>query len=45
MHIFLSLLALRLFTATPKPTESRSITFYADGAVVELDATAANRYA
>ena len=41
MKIFLPLLALALFAGQAAPAESRSVTFYADGAVVELEATAA----
>jgi hypothetical protein len=41
MNIFISLLVLALFAATSAPAESRSVTFYSDGAVVELEATAA----
>jgi hypothetical protein len=41
MNIFIPLLALALFAATSTPADSRSVTFYSDGAVVELEATAA----
>jgi len=40
MHIFLPLLALALLATKATPAESRSVTFYSDGAVVELEATA-----
>ena len=41
MNIFIPLLALALFATQAAPGESRSVTYYADGAVVELEATAA----
>ena len=41
MKIFIPLLALALFATQPLPAESRSVTFYADGAVIDLEATAA----
>jgi hypothetical protein len=41
MNIFIPLLALALLATKSTPAESRSVTFYSDGAVVELEATAA----
>ena len=40
MKIFIPLLALVLFATQAMAAESRRVTFYADGAVVELEATA-----
>jgi hypothetical protein len=40
MNIFIPLLALALLATQYTPAESRSVTFYADGAVVELEAAA-----
>jgi len=40
MKIFIPLLALALFATRATPAESRSVTFYSDGAVVELEAAA-----
>jgi hypothetical protein len=40
MNILIPLLALALLAAKATPAESRSVTFYSDGAVVELEATA-----
>ena len=42
MKIFTPLLALALLAAQAMPAESRSVTFYADGAMVEQEATATN---
>lgn len=41
MNILIPLLALALLAAQVAPAESRSVTFYTDGALVELEATAA----
>lgn len=41
MNIIIPLLALTLLTTRATPAESKSVTFYSDGAVVELEATAA----
>lgn len=40
MNIFIPLLVLALLAPRATPAESRSVTFYSDGAVVELEATA-----
>lgn len=41
MNIFISLLALTLLATGAAPAECGSVTFYSDGAVVDLEATAA----
>jgi hypothetical protein len=41
MYIIIQLLVLILLTTHAIPAESRSVTYYTDGAVVELEATAA----
>ena len=41
MKYFVPLLVLALCAAKARPAESRSVTFYSDGAVVEMEATAA----
>lgn len=40
MNIFILLLAMTLLTAMATPAESRSVTFYVDGAVIEMEAAA-----
>jgi hypothetical protein len=44
VKIFNTLLALTLLTAHAIPAESRSVTFYSDGTVVEMEATAAKGF-
>ena len=41
MNIFISLLALTLLATSAAPAECGSVTFYSDGAVVDLEAAAA----
>jgi hypothetical protein len=40
MNIFIPLLALTLLAAMPSGAESKSVTFFSDGAVIEVEATA-----
>ena len=44
MNIFIPLIALALLATMATPAESRSVTFYSDGAVVELEVTAAKSF-
>jgi len=41
VNVFISLLVLALFTAQAVPAESRSVTYYSDGAVIEIESTSA----
>jgi hypothetical protein len=43
MNLFIPLLALALLAKGAIPAESRSVTFYSDGAVVELESDCVQR--